>query len=267
MQFPDILRAENDARREQLRAKEAARQEQEPQAILDDAKQTVLNVIDTLVREAATGEIPSLPQNVTMKYEPERTLWIKGLQKYAKEEGISLCIDYNFGIMEFIADPREPDCTRLHDAFMSLVDDVAANYVADAERIFSYVKEEMLRAVRNGSGNEERVTVSVRLLEQTPGADHQPNLFANWKSSLEFMQYTTAGDLLSDIRNVQTAEDMTALFSTEQSRCLREHQSLKKMTYALRMQAEDAGLTMIPAGEWMPFANMTAGILLFSAEL
>ena len=267
MPFLDTLRAENDARREQLRAEESARDDSEQQKVREEAAQTVQDVIDTLVREAENGEILAFPQNITMKYDPERTLWIRSLQDCAKEAGISLVIDYNFGIMEFVADPREPDCVPLHDAFLALTEDIAAHYADDAAGIMEYVKTEMLRTVQNGNGNEERVTVMVRLLEITPDADNQPNLFANWKSSLEYLQYIQSDDLLAGLKDVKTAAELQTVFSTDGSRTLREHQSLKKMIYALWLQAQESGLTMIPAGEWMPFANMTAGILLFSTDL
>ena len=267
MLFIDELRAENDARRKQLKDAETARQEQEHQAILDDARKTVQEVVDTLVREAESGEILALPQNVTMKYDPERTLWIKSLQQCAKEEGINLCIDYNFGIMEFVADPRETACARLHEAFTALNEEIAAHYESDARDIMAYVKQKMLDTVRQGTGNESSMITAVRLLEICPDADAQPNLFANWKSSLEFLQYTTAEDLLADIKSVQTADDLKAVFTTPENRCLHAGQSLTKMVYALWRQAEEMGISLIPAGEWMPFANMKVSIVLLNAEL
>ena len=267
MLFIDELRAENDARRTQLRDAEQARQEQAHQALLDDARKTVQEVVDTLVREAENGEILALPQNVTMKYDPERAPWIKCLQQCAKEEGINLCIDYNFGVMEFVADPRETSCARLHAAFTALNEEVDAEYADDAREIMEYVKQTMLDTVRQGNGNEHSAIAAVRLLEIRPDGDTQPNLFANWKSSLEFMQYTTAADLLADIKGVQTAEDLKAVFTTPANRCLRAGQSLNKMVYAVWKQTEGTGISLIPAGEWMPFANMTVSILLLNAEL
>lgn len=267
MQFIDELRKENDARREALIAEEAARQAHEQQTILDDAKALVKSVADQMVREAENGECLALPLIETMKYEPEKTLWMNALLEYAKEEGINLCVDYNFGVMEFSADPRSTDCARLHEAYEKLTAEIAANYAEEATATVEYVKQRMRAAVQEGTGSEKSVEVFLRLLEVTPGADRQPNLFANWKSSLEFMQYTTAADMLRDLKTVETAEQLKAIFTTEENRLLKEGQALHKMIYAVWQQAEEAGLTVIQAGEWMPFANMTVSILLFSAEL
>lgn len=267
MQFIDELRRENDARREALIAEETARQAHEQQAIMDEAKALVKSVIDQMVREAENGECLALPLNETMKYEPEKTFWLNALQEYAKEEGVTLCVDYNFGVMEFSADPRKTECARLHEAYEKLTAEIAADYAEEAKATVEYVKQRMRTAVQEGTGSEKSVEVFLRLLEVTPGADHQPNLFANWKSSLEFMQYTTAADLLRDLKEVQSADDLRAVFTTEENRQLKEGQALHKMIYAVWQQAEEAGLTVIQAGEWMPFADMTVSILLFSAEL
>jgi len=267
MQFIDTLREQHAERRKVLRAEEKERKEQERQDILADAKKTVQDVVDVLVREAENGECLAFPQNVTMKYEPEKTLWTQALQDYAKEEGIDLCIDYNFGVMEFFADPRNTECAPLSKAFTALTEEITSNYAADAKETLRAVTQNMSRQVQEGSGNEERITAFVRLLHIAEGGTQKPVLFANWKSSLEFMQYTNAEEMLSDLKNVQTADDLKAVFSSPENRLLRPGQSLQKMVYAIWRNAENAGLTVIKAGEWMPFDNMTVSILLLTAEL
>lgn len=265
MLFIEKLRKQYEERRRARADAEEAQQDSERQAILENAKKTVQDVVDVLVREAENGECLALPQNVTMKYEPEKTLWTQALQDYAKEEGIDLCIDYNFGVMEFSADPRETECSRLHDAFAALTAEIESDYAADAAETMAYIREKMRHAVDDGS--EESITAFVRLLHIQEGGTQKPILFANWKSSLEFMQYTGAEELLSPLKEVQTADDMKAIFTTPENRLLRSGQSLQKMIYAIWRQAEEDGLTVIKAGEWMPFENMTVSILLLNAEL